>query len=59
MNIKMKGLQEYLNDDADLTKEITYEDFNNGVMSPKNSDYVLENAYVEYQNTVKEIQMNR
>lgn len=46
--MKIKGLEEYLQDDADLMKKITYQEYQDKMAAPRNSDHPLEEAYEEY-----------
>lgn len=46
--MKIKGLEEYLQDDADLMKKITYQEYQDKMAAPRNSDHPLEKAYEEY-----------
>ncbi len=46
--MKIKGLEEYLQDDADLSKKITYQEYEEKKAAPMNSDHRIEDAYAEY-----------
>lgn len=46
--MKIKGLEEYLQDDADLMKEITYQQYQDKKAAPRNTDHPIEEAYDEY-----------
>lgn len=46
--MKIKGLEGYLQDDADLIRKITYQEYQKKEAAPGNSDHQIEDAYAEY-----------
>lgn len=46
--MKIKGLEGYLKDDVDLTREITYQEYQRKEAAPGNTDHHIEEAYEEY-----------
>lgn len=46
--MKIKGLEDYLQDDADLMKKITYQEYQKKKAAPRNTDHPIEEAFEEY-----------
>ncbi len=53
--VKPKGLQEYLQDDASLGEKVTYEQFEQKMLTSGNSDYEVERAYRSYRKALEEL----
>ena len=56
--MKIKGLEGYLQDDADLSRKITYQEYQRKKAAPGNSDYQIEEAYAEYCEVLKQTKDN-
>ena len=48
MSNKIKGLKEFLTEDASLTEKLTYEEFQEKKAAPGNSDDGIYEAYEAY-----------
>lgn len=53
--MKQKGLIEVLQEDSSLTREITYEEFQNSIVSCADLDDGVEEAYRTYRNFIEKI----
>lgn len=51
--MKSKGLKEYLEDDPSLTQKITYEEFQNSIISCADLDDGVEDAYKTYKQVIE------
>ncbi len=56
--MKIKGLEEYLQDDSDLSRKITYHEYQRKEAAPGNSDHQIEEAYAEYCEVLKQTSDN-
>ena len=54
--MRSKGLQEFLQEDKSLLKEITYEEYIKKEIVPQNSDCEIQDAYEAYQELVEALQ---
>lgn len=51
--MKTKGLNEYLKDSPSLTQKITYEEFQNSIISCDDLDDGVEEVYETYRNLIE------
>lgn len=51
---KVKGLKDYLKDDASLCRKVTYENFMQKEITSNNQDYKMEDAYQSYRKVAEQ-----
>lgn len=55
INVKTKGLSDFLSEDKSLTDTFSYEEFCEKKAAPNNSDDILEDVYRAYRTALEKL----